>query len=33
MTHIVLRPVGSPIPLAFFTVAIDSALISALQWE
>jgi succinate-acetate transporter protein len=32
MTRIVLRPIGSPLPLGFFTVAIDSALVSALQW-
>jgi uncharacterized protein len=32
MTRIVLRPIGSPMPLGFFTVAIDSALVSALQW-
>jgi succinate-acetate transporter protein len=32
MTRIVLRPIGSPLPLGFFTVAIDSVLISALQW-
>jgi uncharacterized protein len=30
--RIVLRPIGSPMPLGFFTVAIDSALVSALQW-
>ncbi len=28
MTRIVLRPIGSPMPLGFFTVAIDSALVS-----
>jgi uncharacterized protein len=32
VTRIVLRPIGSPMPLGFFTVAIDSALVSALQW-
>ena len=32
MTRIVLRPIGSPMPLGFFTVAIDSVLFSALQW-
>lgn len=32
MTRIVLRPIGSPLPLGFFTVAIDSTLVSALQW-
>jgi uncharacterized protein len=32
MTRIVLRPIGSPLPLGFFTVAIDSVLVSALQW-
>ena len=32
MTRIVLRPIGSPMPVGFFTVAIDSALVSALQW-
>jgi uncharacterized protein len=32
MTRIVLRPIGSPMPLGFFTVAIDSVLVSALQW-
>jgi hypothetical protein len=31
MTRIVLRPIGSPMPLGFFTVAIDSVLVSALQ--
>lgn len=29
MTRIVLRPIGSPMPLGFFTVAIDSVLASA----
>jgi len=32
MTRIVLRPIGSPLPLGFFTVAIDSVLVSALLW-
>lgn len=32
MTRVVLRPIGSPMPLGFFTVAIDSVLVSALQW-
>jgi succinate-acetate transporter protein len=32
MTRIVLRPIGSPLPLGFFTVAIDNVLVSALQW-
>jgi succinate-acetate transporter protein len=32
MTRIVLRPVGSPLPLGFFTVAIDNVLVSTLQW-
>jgi hypothetical protein len=32
MTRIVLRPIGSPMPLGLFTVAIDSVLVSALQW-
>jgi succinate-acetate transporter protein len=32
MTRVVLRPMGSPMPLGFFTVAIDSVLFSALQW-
>jgi uncharacterized protein len=32
MTRIVLRPIGSPMPLGFFTVAIDSVMVSALQW-
>ena len=32
MTRIVLRPIGSPLPLGFFTLAIDSVLVSALQW-
>jgi uncharacterized protein len=32
MTRIVLLPIGSPMPLGFFTVAIDSVLVSALQW-
>jgi succinate-acetate transporter protein len=32
MTRIVLRPIGSPMPLGFFTVAIDSVLVSAPQW-
>jgi uncharacterized protein len=32
MTRIVLRPMGSPLPLGFFTVAIDNVVVSALQW-
>jgi uncharacterized protein len=32
MTRIVLRPIGSPLPVGFFTVAIDSVVVSALQW-
>jgi succinate-acetate transporter protein len=32
VTRIVLKPIGSPLPLGFFTVAIDSVLVSALQW-
>ena len=32
MTRIVLRPIGSPLPLGFFTVAIDNVMVSALQW-
>jgi uncharacterized protein len=32
MTRIVLRPIGSPLPLGYFTVAIDNVLISTLQW-
>jgi hypothetical protein len=32
MTRIVLRPIGSPLPLGFFTVAIDNVLVSTLQW-
>jgi uncharacterized protein len=32
MTRIALRPIGSPLPLGFFTVAIDSVLVSCLQW-
>jgi uncharacterized protein len=28
MTRIVLRPIASPMPLGFFTVAIDSAIVS-----
>jgi hypothetical protein len=32
MTRIVLRPIGSPLPLGFFTVAIDNVLVSALEW-
>jgi uncharacterized protein len=32
MVRIVLEPIGSPLPLGFFTVAIDSVLVSALQW-
>jgi hypothetical protein len=31
-TRIVLRPIGSPLPLGFFTVAIDNVVVSALQW-
>jgi succinate-acetate transporter protein len=32
ITRIVLRPIGSPLPLGFFTVAIDNVLVSTLQW-
>jgi uncharacterized protein len=32
MTRIVLRPIGSPLPVGFFTVAIDNVVISTLQW-
>jgi GPR1/FUN34/yaaH family len=32
MTRIVLRPIGSPLPLGFFTLAIDSVVVSAFQW-
>jgi uncharacterized protein len=32
ITRIVLRPIGSPLPLGFFTVAIDNVMVSALQW-
>jgi uncharacterized protein len=32
MTRILLRPIGSPLPLGFFTVAIDNVLVSTLQW-
>ena len=32
MTRIVLRPIGSPLPLGFFTVAIDNVVVSVLQW-
>ena len=32
MTRIVLRPIGSPLPLGFFTMAIDNVLVSVLQW-
>ena len=32
MTGIVLRPIGSPMPLGYFTVAIDSVVVSTLQW-
>jgi hypothetical protein len=32
MTPIVLRPIGSPLPPGFFTVAIDNVLVSTLQW-
>jgi succinate-acetate transporter protein len=32
VTRIVLRPIGSPLPVGFFTVAIDNAMVSALQW-
>jgi len=32
MTRIVLRPIGSPLPLGFFTVAINNVLVSVLQW-
>jgi succinate-acetate transporter protein len=32
MTRIVLRPIGSPMPLGFFTLAIDSVVVSTLQY-
>jgi succinate-acetate transporter protein len=32
MTRIVLRPIGSPLPLGFFTVTIDNVLVSSLEW-
>jgi hypothetical protein len=32
MTRIVLRPIGSPLPIGYFTVAIDNVLVSTLQW-
>ena len=32
MSRIVLRPIGSPLPLGYFTVAIDNVLVSTLQW-
>ena len=32
ITRIVLRPIGSPLPLGFFTVAINNVLVGALQW-
>jgi succinate-acetate transporter protein len=32
MIRFVLRPIGSPLPLGFFTLAIDSVLVSAFQW-
>jgi hypothetical protein len=32
MTRIALRPIGSPLLLGFFTVAIDNVLVSSLQW-
>jgi hypothetical protein len=32
MIRIVLRPIGSPLPLGFFTVAVDNVLVSTLQW-
>jgi hypothetical protein len=32
MTRIVLRPIGSPLPLGYFTVAIDNVVTSVLQW-
>jgi uncharacterized protein len=32
MTRIVLRPIGSPLPLGYFTVAIANVLASVLQW-
>jgi succinate-acetate transporter protein len=32
MTRIILRPIGSPLPLGFFTVAIDNVVVSTLQW-
>jgi succinate-acetate transporter protein len=31
-TRIVLRPIGSPLPLGFFTITIDNVLVSTLQW-
>jgi succinate-acetate transporter protein len=32
MTRIILRPIGSPLPLGYFTVAIDNVVTSVLQW-
>jgi succinate-acetate transporter protein len=32
MTRIVLRPIGSPLPVGYFTVAIDNVVTSTLQW-
>jgi uncharacterized protein len=32
MTRIVLRPIGSPLPLGYFTVAIDNVVTSTLEW-
>jgi uncharacterized protein len=32
ITRIVLRPIGSPLPLGFFTVATNNVLLSVLQW-
>ena len=33
MTRTVLRPIGSPFPLGFFTVAFNSVLVGAVQWD
>lgn len=32
MTRIILRPIGSPLPLGIFTVAMDNVVVSSLQW-
>jgi uncharacterized protein len=32
MSRIVLRPIGSPLPVGFFAVAIANVLVSTLQW-